>query len=393
MQSLKNLAPVLILVFAAFYTWQSYDLIPVLVLYGFVFIPILLALLVAGLTFHFNRSTLFFYLLLVIIANLTLGLNWADGQISYALLSGFLPILLLVLTLLPERGIVSSRAIPAYVSLVMVVLFSIVVSKMAPAWSTWILLSDWLPARYFDWTPLSQTVLAASFTVFLYMLVLCFVRPSPHTSAGLGVLVMLVAQMHAGDSSSSLNVFSIAALLICLYAVTQESWRMAYLDELTGLPGRRALRERFAQLGGVYTVAMLDVDHFKKFNDTYGHDTGDSVLQMVAGKMGQVTSGLAYRYGGEEFTIIFKGRSIDETRALAENLRESIANSAFVINRGSRRKSEKRKKLKRNKSVTVTISIGLADSTTRADTPWAVLKRADKALYRAKGKGRNCVSN
>ena len=167
---------------------------------------------------------------------------------------------------------------------------------------------------------------------------------------------------------------------------------MAYLDELTGLPGRRALRERFQRVGGVYTVAMLDVDHFKKFNDTYGHDTGDAVLRMIAAKMARVSGGgSSYRYGGEEFTIVFPGRNNNEAWPHLDALRDQIAKSRFVISRVDRRKNGKGKKPTKNKSVKVTVSIGIADSRANPSSPWDVLKRSDKALYRAKGKGRNCV--
>jgi diguanylate cyclase (GGDEF)-like protein len=392
MKILKSLVPVLILVAGSFYAYQWYDQIPTSIVQGSIYIPLLLAILVIGLAIHFNRSTVFFYALLVIIANLSLGLQWVESSLSYTLLAGLLPLQLLVLTLLPERGIFSFRAIPAYASLLLTAAFAIYVVMTSPAWATQTLFSDWLPARYFDWTQLPQTILAVSVTVFLYMLVLCFLRPSPHMSAGLGILIMLVAQMHGGDSSSSLNVFSTAALLMCLYSVIQESWRMAYLDELTGLPARRALREKFQQMSGLYSVAMLDVDHFKRFNDTYGHDTGDAVLQMIAGKVNQVTGGgQPYRYGGEEFSIVFRSKSAKDARLHLEDLRENIASSPFVINRSSRRKSDKRTKSKMNNSVAVTVSIGVADSNADISSPWDVLKLSDKALYKAKGRGRNCV--
>jgi diguanylate cyclase (GGDEF)-like protein len=392
MKILKSLVPVLILVAGSFYAYQWYDQIPASIVQGSIYIPLLLAILVIGLAIHFNRSTVFFYALLVIIANLSLGLKWVESSLSYTLLAGLLPLQLLVLTLLPERGIFSFRAIPAYASLLLTAAFAIYVVMTSPAWATQTLFSDWLPARYFDWTQLPQTILAVSVTVFLYMLVLCFLRPSPHMSAGLGILIMLVAQMHGGDSSSSLNVFSTAALLMCLYSVIQESWRMAYMDELTGLPARRALREKFQQMSGLYSVAMLDVDHFKRFNDTYGHDTGDAVLQMIAGKVNQVTGGgQPYRYGGEEFSIVFRSKSAKDARLHLEDLRENIASSPFVINRSSRRKSDKRTKSKMNNSVAVTVSIGVADSNADISSPWDVLKLSDKALYKAKGRGRNCV--
>ena len=203
---------------------------------------------------------------------------------------------------------------------------------------------------------------------------------------------MLIAQLHFGYSDSSLNVFSSTALLMCLYAVLQESWRMAYLDELTELPARRALREKFQKMGGTYTIAMLDVDHFKKFNDTYGHDTGDAVLRMIATRMNRVTGGgTCYRYGGEEFSIIFNGKDSETAKPHLEELRKTIANTPFIINRASRRKSDNRSRRKKKKAVKVTVSIGVADSRPDISSPWEVLKLSDKALYRAKAKGRNRV--
>ena len=168
---------------------------------------------------------------------------------------------------------------------------------------------------------------------------------------------------------------------------------MAYLDELTGLPGRRALREKFQKMGGLYTVAMLDVDHFKKFNDTYGHNTGDAVLRMIASKMARVSGGGAsYRYGGEEFSIVFTGKKMSEARPYLEDLRQAIERSPFVINRISRRKNDEKTIPRKSHSVRVTASIGVADSNGTETSPWDVLKKADKALYRAKGNGRNRVS-
>ena len=394
MRSIRNLIPILILLALSIYSYQKYDHLPQAILNGIIFLPIVLAVLVASLSMHFNRSSVFFYTLLVATANIVLGLELAQTSLSYALLSSFLPLLLLALTILPDRGIISIRAIPAHAILLSAIVFSIITANMSPEWLRHVLLTDWLPGRYFDWTQPTQTVLFISVTVVMSMLVLYFLRPSPHMSAGLGVLVMLIVQLHFGDADRSLNVFSSTALLMCLYAVLQESWRMAYLDELTELPARRALREKFQKMGGTYTVAMLDVDHFKKFNDSYGHDTGDAVLRMIATKMNRVTGGgTSYRYGGEEFSIIFNGKDSEEAKHHLEELRETIASTPFIINRASRRKSDNRSRQKKKKSVKVTVSIGVADSMSDASSPWDVLKSADKALYRAKSKGRNRVSD
>ena len=113
---------------------------------------------------------------------------------------------------------------------------------------------------------------------------------------------------------------------------------------------------------------------------------------MIAGKMNQVSGGgLPYRYGGEEFSIVFKSKNAKDARLHLEDLREKIANSSFVINRSNRRLGDKKTRPKMNKSVAVTVSIGVADSNAETSSPWDVLKLSDKALYKAKGRGRNCV--
>jgi hypothetical protein len=104
------------------------------------------------------------------------------------------------------------------------------------------------------------------------------------------------------DAPHYFAVYLTASAAILCAAVLQDTFRLAFRDELTGLPSRRALNERMMALGSNYTIAMLDVDHFKRFNDMYGHELGDQVLRMVAAKLARIGGGgRAYRYG-EEFS-------------------------------------------------------------------------------------------
>jgi hypothetical protein len=143
---------------------------------------------------------------------------------------------------------------------------------------------------------------------------------------------------------------------------------------------------------------MLDVDHFKKFNDTYGHDVGDQVLKMVAARVAQVQGGgKAFRYGGEEFTIVFNRRSADEIRVFLEAVRESIQHYEMVLRSDERVKDKKAGKESRGKNtkakvktVSVTISIGVANSE-QGLKPKDIIKKADQLLYKAKEAGRNCT--
>lgn len=173
--------------------------------------------------------------------------------------------------------------------------------------------------------------------------------------------------------------------------------RIAYRDDLTGLPGRRALNFYLAAPGRRYTIAMLDVDHFKKFNDKHGHDVGDEVLRMVASQLQRVGGGgKAFRYGGEEFTIVFRGHDMAHARPHLDVVRRRIADYSLVVRSKSRPKSsrtgQKQRGSKQNNTMTnVTISIGLASRDADHRRPEAVLKAADNALYRAKKAGRNRI--
>jgi GGDEF domain-containing protein len=143
---------------------------------------------------------------------------------------------------------------------------------------------------------------------------------------------------------------------------------------------------------------MLDVDHFKQFNDNYGHDVGDQVLKMVAQKMMNVGGGgKAYRYGGEEFTIIFSRTRVDDALPHLEALREVIAEYRMALRSEDRPKSQKQGKGGRGSRAargdgayaSVTVSIGVAESGGELKNPAEVMKGADKALYKAKNRGRN----
>ena len=124
--------------------------------------------------------------------------------------------------------------------------------------------------------------------------------------------------------------------LILVSSIIENTYFLAYHDELTSLPARRAFNDALLRLEEPYAVAVVDIDHFKSFNDTYGHDTGDQVLRLVAAKLAGVTGGgRAYRVGGEEFSILFPGKSAKEAMPHLELLR--IRNRSGHFPRAGRR--------------------------------------------------------
>jgi len=130
-----------------------------------------------------------------------------------------------------------------------------------------------------------------------------------HSSLAWAVVAALLAVRSGGAAAT---VYLATGGLVLVVSLVETSHRMAYGDELTGLPGRRALDEALLRLGGRYAIAMVDIDHFKRFNDQYGHDAGDQLLRMVGGQLTQIEAGgRPFRYGGEEFAVLFPGKSAD----------------------------------------------------------------------------------
>jgi diguanylate cyclase (GGDEF)-like protein len=213
-----------------------------------------------------------------------------------------------------------------------------------------------------------------------------------------GAVIAFGIAMNGIARPQVLPVFIAAAALILTIAVLQDTFRMAFRDELTGLPSRRELNERMMGLGRSYTIAMVDADRFKNFNDTYGHDLGDQILKMVAAKLADIGGGgKAYRYGGEEFTVLFPGKGVDAAVPHLEALRSQIADYRLALRTAARPQKTQPVKRQRGafraaKSVSVTVSIGIAQRNDKLATPDAVIKAADQALYRAKRGGRNRVS-
>jgi two-component system cell cycle response regulator len=165
------------------------------------------------------------------------------------------------------------------------------------------------------------------------------------------------------------------------------SLELAVTDQLTGLHNRRymtgqldSLTKRAAMGGEPVAALLIDIDHFKKINDTFGHDVGDEVLREFALRLASNVRAidLPCRYGGEEFTVIMPETQLADAMRIAERIRMHVAGSPFRVAQGK-------------ELLTVTISVGVSASLGEIDTPEALLKRADEGVYEAKASGRNAV--
>ena len=349
--------------------------------------PYALLLTALGMAWRFNRGRAF------VVAASLLGAfaasQYFPGKAVYTAIVVLVPLNVLLAMLYAERG---ARYRAAWRWLVLLALEGLLVA--------WLSTTGWTfenPLLRSPPTPfVGRLMFAVAFAAAVW-------RAWPElTALQVGNAGALAAFYIAAEWARAPGVhaaFMSAAGAILIVALLEESHRLAFRDPLTGLPGRRALEERLRGLGSRFAIAMVDVDHFKKFNDTHGHDIGDQVLKLVGARLAEVGGGgKAFRYGGEEFSLLFPGADLREILPHLEALRASIEGYRMAVRALNRPKSGEEGKKRRgdlsatDKFLQVTVSIGASARSAHVTTPAQVIRAADEALYRAKQSGRNKVS-
>ncbi|MBP2637252.1 MAG: diguanylate cyclase domain protein [Firmicutes bacterium] len=358
-----------------------------------------------GMSWWFNRSRVFFVTVLLALCHFAISSQAAmiSGIPSvpmtlYPVVSVLLPINIYVFSLLKERGIFTVWGLGRF-GLIGCQLFYISLAIVAndPTLLSFFANEALPEGKNTAWV-FSPMAILAYLAVFLLFFRKQFENYTALGNSFMAVLAATMAGLYFAKDAPTGSVFFGAAGIMLILAVIQDSYAMAYLDELTGLPARRAMKEELMKLRSEYTIAMVDIDFFKKFNDTYGHDTGDEVLRLVASVLKKVEGGgKAFRYGGEEFAIIFPYTTSEAALPALEKLRVAVSKTPYAYCKRQEKKTndkdkDKTKKKPAVKQLSVTISIGVAERSEKYNQPDEVMKAADTALYRAKEKGRNCVS-
>lgn len=316
------------------------------------------------------------------------------GQI-FALMSMGIPILLGVLVILPNTN---WRHLGFLVLIAFISIFGLII----------ISLFHWHPLWFLDLFPdfntktllglnISITASALFLLAFSANLFIPLLKQEELDSSLLGcILFSFITMAWFQHPYISATMFSMAGLLLIMNQ-THGLLNMVYRDELTQIPNRRALLRDIRNTGNHYVLAMVDIDHFKKINDQYGHDLGDQVLKAVAAQLHHVGGGgKAYRFGGEEFCLFFKDKTPDQVLGYLETLRSDIAEYDMTVRDKKHRPwaqntgEKKRGATLRKGSIRTTVSMGVSDTSLSLDFH-TVLKNADKAMYRAKEGGRNQI--
>ena len=398
----KVILPPAILLYCAYYYIPIFTQpLPEVARLSLPYLPFVLLIIGMALSVIFHLSREFSLLLFCVIVYIALDkIIWnpivkIDHQLGYLFIVALIPINYLYNFFSRERGVLNQYGLKK--------LIFITVQLFLVAWLLQLSepdIKNFLNYSYFNHpvfnkTPISQPLLLVillSGVIFFSSLI----RSSKVLSAGVfSSYISMISAMHFIQYPQLATVFIILSELLIIVSITIHAYSLAYLDELTNLPSRRALTQSIASLGKRYTIAMLDIDHFKKFNDTYGHDIGDQVLKKLANQLRQVRGGKPFRYGGEEFTILFPNKTIDEARLYCENMCLNISNNPFML------RDKTRPKTKQNKDgnmetkatpLTITVSVGLAERSDEHPKSTNVIKQADKALYKAKKNGRNQIA-
>lgn len=372
---------------------RAADVVPLL--------PYAIFAVAAFLSWRFNRSRVLYTVVVLGIIYRVLIHHLPGGPapnekatVILDAVSLLLPLNLMAFTFFRERGTTTPTGILRLVLIGIQIVAVVVISRPELADIAGFLrfqLVHWPVLRAMRFSQPALIAFVVSFGILAGRLVWI---PRPLETGFFWTLITAFLALNAALAGRMPSVYFATAGLILVIALIEMSYHMAFRDELTGMLARRAFNEAALKLGDDYTIAMVDVDHFKKFNDTYGHDCGDQVLRMVASKLMQVPGGgQAFRYGGEEFAIIFSGKSANDAVLDLEHLRQTIADAPFIVRGGDRRKKKARSKgnSKAPRKTHVTVSIGVAERDEKHAFTDQVVEAADKALYRAKEMGRNRV--
>jgi len=373
----------LIPTYAYYFVWQS----------TFVFLIIALFL-----SIYFNKSKLFVLLLFPLFFDLALAFpSSLFTKLSVTAFWHIAPLVTalgyLLLYALQERGLFSSfGAFRTALGLIVLGIGYLGLKYFSPSMQQ-ALDTPILHASLHGLSKASDFILIISLISLLFIFLISLLFEVQSQKAPFWMLLAQMIPFLFLQESNSFLLFSLVTSLIAISALVHDAYRMAYADTLTGIPSRRALEERFLHLGSHYMIAMADIDFFKKFNDKFGHDIGDDVLKLVAKELSHIKNGgKAYRYGGEEFTILFNGKKKEECIMALEEVRERIFRRGFVIRDKNRPEKvpQEIQKVNTVKKERLSISIGLATSS-KGKTPNEIIKIADDALYKAKESGRNCL--
>jgi diguanylate cyclase (GGDEF)-like protein len=350
---------------------------------------------------YFSSSRMILSLLVLALADRALLLLPAVGvyqeiesQTIVAITAFLVPLNLLAFSILKEDSLSTFRGV-----------MRVVLVLAQPFLLLWLCLPDqqvlassftreYIPSRYMEWTPVPQPALVAFAIAGLLHVIRFALNRDPLEGGAIWALCAIFVAYHTSRYGWQPTNFFMIAGLILFITLLQSFYRQTYRDELTGIPGRLAYDEAIGQLGKRFSVAVIGIDQLTQYANIHGKSVSVQVLKLAAPRIQAACSdGQIFRTTGEEFTVLFPGKSVTDTMGTLDIVRKSVEAIGLFL-RGRDRVWEQRGTQEagsRDRALPITLSIGVGEKLTDSSTLTLVIKSAYRGLYEAKGIGGNVV--
>mgnify|MGYP001165927821 FL=1 len=350
---------------------------------------------------YFASSRMILSLLVLALADQALVLlpnNGGDQEIVHrtivAITAFLVPLNLLAFSILKEDSLSTIRGV-----------MRVVLVLVQPFLVLWLCLPDqqvlassftreYIPSRYMEWTPIPQPALVAFAIAGLLHVIRFALHRNPLEGGAIWALCAIFVAYHTSRYGWQPTNFFMAAGLIFFVTLLQSFYQQTYRDELTGIPGRLAYDEAIGQLGKRFSVAIIGIDQLTQYANIHGKSVSEQILKLAAPRIQAACSdGQIFRTTGEEFTVLFPGKSATDTMGTLDTVRKSVEAIGLFL-RGQDRVWEQRGAKEagsRDQALPITLSIGVGEKLTDSATLTLVIKSAYRGLYEAKGIGGNVV--
>ena len=350
---------------------------------------------------HHGRSRIVFALVLLSVSNAALWwlarhemLAGDLGRTIVGVLALLLPLNLAVYSALPERTVTAARGVIRFLPILAQFAASGLILRAGLSTVTGWLEHRWLDGDWTHWTTVPQIGVAAFAGAVLFVAARYILQRDPIAVGFLWALFSAFLALHGVSRGWDPTGFLVTGGWILIGSLLEATCRWATHDRVTELPEREALNGILHRLGSPHFLALARVDHFARIQNVFGREVGDQVLRMVAAQLRRVPGEMVFRYGKDEFAVLFDGMSAEQAVPHLEPVRRMVASYGFVVRGPGRRRTEPAVAASPagpRVVLNITVSIGAAERESHKIRPRHVIREAHQALRHAIESGRNQV--
>ncbi len=363
-----------------------------LIVYG---VGVLLAL-------RFKRIWLLLAIFFLALANLLLqlfatdaGVSAGEGRLVFNAVSFLLPFNLYLFSFMKKRGVLTWQSIWFLGGIFLQGCGVAYIYRYQNLGASVLLEYPYINWSLLEHIPLSQPALFVYGIVFLYFIARYIRIREAIERAFFWALILTFSALVVNRIGPASSIYFATAGLILVISMIENIYLEGFRDELTDLPTSQVLIGNLSKLKAGYTLAMIEIDHFKKLKENHGRKVSKQIIRMVGSKLAIVTGGMPFRYGDCVFLVAFPGMFVQETMPRLEKLRITIKESGFIL--PSRKRFRKTKKILNGlkihpNKIPLSVSIGVAETSDLDISPQQVIKSVEEALYFAKREGRDRIS-